>query len=125
MQESKQKAGGLTKTLEMTEREAKLGSVVALGPGKLIADKMEYVTPRLAVGDLVYMNIYAGNQIAIPDDCDFVILGAGCAQSSGTRVRYNAETKEAPAEPDGPDLMLNRKSKLQLQTEESIYMKVV
>jgi hypothetical protein len=109
----------------MTDREAKLATVLAMGPGKLIADRNEYVPPRLSVGDVVYLNIHAGNKIGVPDDYDFVVLGAGGAVTTGQRCRWDEATQDAVLDENGPDLMLNRGAKLQLQTEDAVYMKVV
>lgn len=118
--------GGIMKTTEMTEREAKMAVVVALGPGKLIADRNEFVPPRLKVGDVVYLNIHAGNKIGVPEDVDFVVKGGGIAtSSSGVRGYFNEASGLFEALDDGPDLMINRRAKLQLQTEESVYMKIV
>lgn len=121
--------GGIVETAEMQARGAKLATVVAMGPGKLIADQDRFVPPRLAVGDLVYFNMHAGTPIGLPGEFDFVVLGAGqCADSEdskGTRCRYNPGTKEALPEENGPDLMLDRTAILQLQTEDAVYMKVV
>lgn len=108
----------------MTDREAKLATVLAVGPGKLIADKNEYVPPRLFTGEIVYLNIHAGTRVGVPDDFDFVVLGAGGAVTTGQRCRWVSDS-EVIMEENGPDLILNRSAKLQLQTEDAVYMKVV
>ena len=89
---------------ELAKQSLSLAKVVACGPGKLRADTNEFLACQLAPGDLVYINPVIGNKVRCPSDIEFIVEGAG---------------------ENGGDLLLDSGKEYHLQTEDSIYMRIV
>jgi co-chaperonin GroES (HSP10) len=88
---------------ELAKQSLSLARVVACGPGKLRADTNDFLVCQLKPGDLVYINPVIGSKVRCPVDMEFVVEGAG---------------------EGGNDLVLDSGKDYQLQTEESIYMRI-
>lgn len=89
---------------DLAKQSLSLARVVACGPGKLRADTNDYLACQLQPGDLVYINPMLGNRVRCPSDMEFVVEGAGDG---------------------GAELVLEGGKDYHLQTEDSIYMRIV
>lgn len=88
---------------ELAKQSLSLARVVACGPGKLRADTNEFLAVQLRPGDLVYINPMLGNKVRCPTDMDFVVDG----------------------DDGGEEVSLESGKEYHLQTEDSIYMRIV
>lgn len=120
---------GITAASNAEAGAVRLARVLAIGPGKLIAESNRYIkTGAVEVGDLVYINPLGGNKVTIPEDYDFVVEGAGPFGAVDFRCNFS-ESNELVMTPEGQHLLLNRKPHkvgygYQLQTEDGIWMSI-
>ena len=106
----------------------RLARVLAIGPGKLIAETGKFVTSgAVKAGDLIYINPLGGNKVSTPDDYDFVVEGVGSHGEPEFRCDILPDGS-IEMNPEGQHLVLNSNTKqgfgYQLQTEDAVWMTI-
>lgn len=69
----KKQQGNILLTDELAKQILCMARVIAVGPGKLVADTNEYLKMQSKPGDMVFINPYLGNKIRCPHDVELVV----------------------------------------------------